>query len=112
LIQIDFDKPRNLHFDLAAVRDLEGALGGQPLGVIVQQMGQIGVNAIVLGLWAGLKHEDKSLNPTLVTRKLETYIKQGKSLKKLGVALNDALEEVGLFRNEDAEGNEQPELTT
>jgi hypothetical protein len=113
VIQIDFDKPRQLHFDLAAIRDLEAAMGGKPLASIVNDLASIGVNAIVLALWAGLKHEDRTLNPKLVERMLSTYIKNKKSLRVLARALNDGIEETGLFRNEDdepsAEGNEMPE---
>jgi len=112
MVSVDFDKPRQLKYDLDAVRDLEAGMNGQPLGSIVQQLGQIGVNAIVFSLWAGLKWEDRGLSPNLVTKRLQTYIKAGKSLKKLAEAINDALEETGLFRtDEDPEGNAQPEPT-
>lgn len=114
-ISIDFDKPRTLKFDLAAVRDLEAALGGKPLASIINDLSQLGVNALVLSLWAGLKHEDRTLNPRLVERMLTSYIEQKKSLRALGRAVNDALDETGLFRNEDeelsAEGNGIPEAT-
>ena len=87
-------------------------MGGLPLGSIVQNFMNIGITAITVALWAGLKHEDKSLSPSLVTKMLETYIANGKSLKVLGRALNDAMEETGLFKTdaeeaEQAEGNEQ-----
>jgi len=109
VIPIDFDKPRHLHFDLAAVRDLEASLNGKPLASIINDLAQLGVNALVMALWAGLKHEDRALNPKLVERMLSAYIKQKKSLRLLGRALNDALDETGMFRNEDeeSEGNEQ-----
>lgn len=82
-------------------------MGGQPLGLVVQQLSQLGVTAITMALWAGLKHEDKALTPSLVTKMLESYIAQGKSMRVLGRALNDAIEETGLFRtaDEEAEGN-------
>jgi len=109
VIQIDFDKPRHLHFDLAAVRDLEASLNGKPLASIINDLAQLGVNALVMSLWAGLKHEDRTLNPKLVERMLDRYIKDKKSLRKIGRALNDALDETGMFRNEDeeTEGNAQ-----
>lgn len=107
MVSIDFDKPRQLHFDLAAIRDLEAAMNGKPLASIVNDLASLGVTAIVLALWAGLKHEDRALNPKLVERRLETYIKDKKSLRLLGRALNDAIEETGLFRSEDDEGNAQ-----
>ena len=114
MIAIDFDKPRQLHFDLAAVRDLEATLGGKPLASIINDLSQLGVNALVMALWAGLKHEDRALNPKLVERMLSTYITNKKSLRILGRAVNDALEETGLFRNEDDEASEgnAPTATT
>jgi hypothetical protein len=115
-VSIDFDKPRQLHFDLRAIKDLEATMNGAPLGAIVQQLQQIGVTAITTALWAGLKHEDKGLSLSLVTKHLEKYIKDGRSLRKLGRAINDAIDETGLFKSdadeeEDAEGNERTAQT-
>lgn len=112
MVQIDFDKPRNLKFDLAAVRDLEANLGGKPLGSIINDLSNIGVNTIVFALWAGLKHEDPTLNPKLVERMLTKYIAQKKSLRLIGRKLNEGIEETGLFRNEDDEVEEGNEQTT
>lgn len=83
-------------------------MGGKPLASIINDLASLGVTAMVLALWAGLKHEDRTLNPKLVERMLTRYIEQKKSLRSLGRALNDAIEETGLFRSEDEpEGNEQ-----
>lgn len=84
-------------------------MNGKPLASIVNDLASLGVTALVLALWAGLKHEDRTLNPKLVERYLSTYIKDKKSLRTLGRALNDAIEETGLFRSEDevTEGNAQ-----
>ena len=99
MVQLDFDKPRLLKYDLAAIRDLEAQMNGEPLGVIVGRLANLGVNALVLALWAGLKHEDRALTPHLVTLRLETYLKAGKPLRALADGINDALEESGLFRS-------------
>jgi hypothetical protein len=108
MVQVEFDRPRLLFYDLAAIRDLEQAMNGQPLGLIVQQLANLGVNAMVVALWAGLKHEDRGLSPNLVTKRLETYLKDGKKLRHLADAVNDALEESGIFRGEaDAEDAEK-----
>ena len=112
MIDIDFDKPRKLHFDLAAIRDLEASMGGKPLASIVGDLASLGVTALVLALWAGLKHEDRTLNPKLTERMLERYIQQKKSLRTLGRALNDAIEETGMFRNEDEESEGKEQATT
>lgn len=113
MVHLEFDKSRSLFFDLAAIRDLERAMDGQPLGAIVQQLANLGINALVIALWAGLKHEDRTITPNLVTKRLETYLKDGKKLKVLADALNDALEECGIFRgSEDDEGNAPAERPT
>lgn len=116
-VSLNFDKPRELKFDLRAIKDLEANMGGMPLGTIVQQLSQVGVTAITMALWAGLKHEDKGLSPSLITKMLEEYIKKGKRLRILGRALNEAIDETGLFKTdaeeeEDAEGNGTPEPVT
>jgi hypothetical protein len=109
-VPIQFDKPRELKFDLRATKDLEAAMGGQPLGAIVLQLQQVGVTAITTALYHGLKHEDKGLSVPLVTKMLEQYITNKGSLRKLGRALSDAIYETGLFKTEaeeleDDEGN-------
>lgn len=98
MITIEFDKTRRLHFDLPAIKDLETAMGGLPLGAIVQQLEQAGVNAIVYSLWAGLKHEDAALTPNLITKMLTRHITEGRSLFPIAQGLNDAFEASGLFR--------------
>jgi hypothetical protein len=114
MVQIEFDKPRSLMFDLAAIRDLERAMDGQPLGAIVQQLAQLGVNALVIALWAGLKHEDRTLSPASVTKRLETFLKNGGKIRTLADGLNDALEESGIFAGgaEPDEGNVRAERPT
>ncbi len=118
-VVIQFDKPRELKFGLKEVKELEAPMGGQPLGAIVQHLSQIGITGITLALYVGLKHEDKGLNPTLVTKMLETYIQRGGKLKKLVTGLSDAIEETGIFgkdgddeEEEGEEGNGSPGRAT
>jgi len=98
MVTIEFDKPRQLQYDLAAIRDLERAMDGEPLGVLVGRLANLGVNALVMFLWAGLKHEDRALTPHLTQVRLETYLKAGQPIRKLADGINDALEESGLFK--------------
>jgi hypothetical protein len=103
---VDFDRRRELKFDLAAIKDLERASDGAPLGKIVTDLGQMGITSLTLALWAGLKHEDRTLTPNLVTKILEKYLADRKSLTKLLRAVNDAIDESGLFRGAEAEEDE------
>ena len=112
MVTVDFDRPRQLFYDLAAIRDLEQALGGQPLGAIVQQLSNLGVNAMVIALWAGFKHEDRACTPNLVTKRLETYLKDGKRLSVLADAISEALDECGIFKTPDDDDGDAPKKTS
>jgi hypothetical protein len=96
-VSVVFDKPRSLKFDLAAIKDLESAMNGQPLGAIVQQLGQFSVTALTLALWAGLKAEDRTLSPNLVTKMLQAYLDQGGELRVLMDAVSEGIQQSGLF---------------
>ena len=112
-VDVEFDKPRRLRFDLSAVEDFESASGGQPLGALVQSMNNLGMTTIKLALWAGLKHEDPTLTPNLVRKMLQQHIDADRPLSQLTEPLNKAILQSGLFgRNLDIpEGNGQPEAT-
>ena len=103
MVPVELDKTRHLHFDLAAMRDLELALNGRPLGAILNDLSSMGINVLVLATYHGLKHEDKALNPKLVERILQTMLKDKRNLQELYTALPKALEETGMFRTEDTD---------
>lgn len=110
--EIVLDKPRRLRFDIPAVRDLESALG-QPLGLVWQQLGQMGINALIIALWAGLKHEDKALTQNLTAKLVERHIANGGRLKPIIAAVTEAFEASDVFRSMgDEEGNAQAEPAT
>ena len=112
-VPLQFDKPRTLKFDLRAVRDLEVAMDGKPLASVILDITRLGVNATVLALWAGLKHEDKALTANLVSKHLETYLHHGGQLRDIARALDEALDETGLFKTDDGDaGNVETPTTT
>jgi hypothetical protein len=111
VVSISLDKSRQLKFDIRACRELEMQLG-KPLGVVLQDITNFSVNAIVIALWAGLKHEDKSLTPGLTEKLFTKYVNDKKSMRMLIKKLSDAMDETGLFQKEedvveDDEGNVQ-----
>ncbi len=112
--EIILDKPRRLRFDMTAMRDLEAALG-HPLGVIWQQLQQMGVSALCLTLWAGLKHEDKALTQNLTNKIVERYVANGGKLKPIITAVSEAMESSDVFKSlieDDELGNDSPEPAT
>lgn len=106
-VRITLDKPRTIKFDLATILELETKMGGVPVGAIIQQLSQASVTAIVLSLWAGLKHEDHALTPAAITAMLEGELADGKSLLPLCRALNMAFEESRVFQGT-SEPSEEP----
>lgn len=108
-VAISLDKRRELKFDIRACRELEAQLG-KPLGSVLQDITSFGVNAMVVALWAGLKHEDKALTIGLTEKLFAKYVTDKKSMRSLIKKLSDALDETGLFQKEedvieDDEGN-------
>jgi len=82
-------------------------MDGQSMGAIIRLLTNAGVTATVNALWAGLKHEDPSLSINLVTKYLETYIQEGKSIRKLAHALSTEILATGLFKSDVDELEEQ-----
>lgn len=112
-VEIEFDKPRRLRFDLSAIEDFEAANNGQPLGLLVNNLNNLGLTALKLALWAGLRHEDQALTPNLVRRMLQQHLDDGKPLSQLTEPLNKAILQSGLFgKSLDVPGNGQPEAVT
>jgi hypothetical protein len=109
-VSLSLDKRRELKFDIRACRELEAQLG-KPLGAVLQDITSFGVNAMVVALWAGLKHEDKALTIGLTEKLFSKYVTDKKSMRVLIKKLSDALDETGLFQkeedvvDEDDEGN-------
>ena len=108
-VSIALDKRRELKFDIRSCRELEAQLG-KPLGVVLQDITNFSVNAMVVALWAGLKHEDKALTIGLAEKMFSKYVSDKKSMRNLIKKLSDALDETGLFQKdddavEDDEGN-------
>jgi hypothetical protein len=93
-----------VHYGLRAVRDLENAMGGKPLASLLQDLSLVGINALIIALQHGLKHEDPTLNTNRLTTIIEAHIDAGNSLQPLYAAISKALEDTGVFRTtEDVE---------
>jgi hypothetical protein len=108
VVPIELDKPRNVKYGLASVRDLEAAMGGKPLASVLHDLSLIGINVLVIALYHGLKHEDPTLNANRVLKILEAQLEEGHSLQPVYVAVSKALESTGVFRTtEEAEAGKQ-----
>lgn len=93
------ERPRTLKFDIAAMIDLEAAMGGKSTGEIVGSLANWNFTALVLALWAGLKHEDQKLKPSSVQTMLGRYVTQpGSNLRQLRDAVRESIQTSTWYR--------------
>jgi hypothetical protein len=106
-VQIHFgDRERTLKFGLRACQELEATLGVDGMTDVGTMLSKCSTRAAVACLVAGLKHEDSSLSPNLVTKQLETYIiDEGGNFLDLCNQIWKALEDTKLFEVDKPSGN-------
>lgn len=93
------ERSRTLRFDIAAMIDLEAALGGKSTGEIVGSLAAWNFTVLVLALWAGLKHEDRKLKASSVQAMLERYVTQpGANLRQLRDAVRESIQASEWYR--------------
>lgn len=99
-VLIDLDKPRKLRFGLNAVCDLEDLIG-KPISEMFPttkadqaKMRFATIRAII---WAGLKHDDESLTPSIAGALIDDYCtKDGNDLAGVMAKVMDAFKRSGL----------------
>jgi hypothetical protein len=98
--QIAFgERFRVLKFDISAMLALEAAMDGKSTGEIVGSLANWNFTALVLALWAGLKHDDAKLKPASVQKMLERYVEQpGSNLRQLRDAVREAIESSAWYK--------------
>jgi len=102
-------KPRRLRYDFNALADVEER-AGVGIGALLSSE-RMGLNTIRLLLWAGLKHEDRSLTPEKVGDILQSLMENGMDLSVPMARVMLAVERSGLLGQgtEGDEGNDQTE---
>lgn len=92
-------RTRTLNYNIAAMIALESAMDGKSTGEIVGSLANWNFTALVLALWAGLKHEDDKLKPAKVQRYLEQYVElPGANLRQLRDDVRAAIEASSWYR--------------
>ncbi len=99
-------KPKRLRYDFNALADLE-AKAGAGIGALMSEE-RVGLNTMRLLIWAGLKHEDRTLTPEKVGDMLQTLMEGGMELSVPMAAVTKALQQSGIIAKpgDDEEGNE------
>lgn len=91
-IRIDFgNRERTLRFDIEAQLAIEGQLN-QPTQDVLFALGNLSFSALLVCLWAGLKHEDRTLDLKTTLKHLKAYeALPGANVKGLFAAVTKAL---------------------
>lgn len=105
-VNIDFEGGRRLRCDISAIQEIETNTG-KPLGQVLMDLRSMGIQTLIVALWACLKHDEASLNLNLVKKRIDKHLAAGKSLKPLFDALGKAIEGSGVFQGVDDEDEVQ-----
>lgn len=114
-IDVTFDKPRKLRFDVNALDDLERLLGGVALGEIFGLLARGSVHALKLAVWQGLRHEDRNLTADKAGKLIQEYFDKGGRMADLSDQVVDAIYASGILRRPEedapADAENPPEAT-
>ena len=103
-VLLHLDKERKLRFDINALADWE-EVTGKSLARITS--GAIGLSLMRSLLWAGLKHEDRSLTIDRVGVLLQQQIETGADLGTVAGSIQKALERSGLLGDTSAPAEDE-----
>ena len=101
-----FGKPRKLRYDVNSVADVEQLLQMGLSDLFQQRAGMLTTRGL---LWAGLKHEERTLTPEKVGAMMLGYLQEGGKLEELMALVSEAIAAAGLFPRADAVPGEEDE---
>jgi hypothetical protein len=87
-VPIQLDKTRNLRYGMKALSKVEDALG-KPLAKI--DMNNLTQRELATFIWAGLEHEDKSLDPDSVMDLIDDHSDIPTATTMLGKAIQEGM---------------------
>lgn len=109
-VEIQFDQPRRLHFNLKALRALDRVMGQVGIAKALELLRALNFETLERVIWAGLLHEEPTLAPNVVVKRLETFVDNGGDASDLFRAAYRAVNGSRVFgKPEDDAGNASPE---
>jgi hypothetical protein len=112
-VEIQFDQPRRLYFNLKALRALDRVMGEVGIQKSLELIQALNFTTLERALWAGLLHEEPHLTVANVSKRLERFIDAGGDAGDLFTATYRAINESRVFGKPGGnQGNEQPEPAT
>src|SRR5687768_15806699 len=89
-VDVEFDKPRRLFFNLRALKALDRTMGEVGIGRVMELLRALNFQTLERVLWAGLLHEEPNLTVNAVAKRLEAYTDAGRNTGDLFAAAHDA----------------------
>ena len=105
--EIMLDKPRRVRYRWQDVKELGRRLGGASLQGMLAKLGEADPETISTALLIGLRHEDPKLKVEDLDEIIDAYLRRpdGRLADLLG-AINEALQNCGLFRDRSKKAND------
>lgn len=90
-------KSRRIRYDFNAIADVEEKAAAGVVALFSED--RVGLHAMRILLWGGLKHEDKGLTIARVGSMIQEYMEAGGDLQELMDQVGQALQKSGLVGN-------------
>lgn len=104
-------RERTLRYDIAAMLALEEAMNGKPTGDVVASLQRWSFTAMVLLLWAGFRHEDKTLTQAQVRKALDAYVREpSANIRQLRKDITDAIESSAWYKQIEVRADEDDDV--
>lgn len=108
-VAIELDQPRALHFNLRALRALDRAMGEVGIAKALELLRALNFVTLERVIWAGLLHAEPTLQPMVVTKRVEAFIDRGGDASELFRAAYLAVNGSRVFGKPGDQGNGSPE---
>lgn len=115
-VSIELDQPRQLLFNMKAVKSLVQKVGDLGLVSVIERLQGMHIQTLEHAVWAGLLHQEPALSLAVVQKRIAEMDEAGKPLGQLFADTVKALSESNMFKMgkapEDNEGNVPQEQVT
>lgn len=101
-IEVEFhgdSRPRKLFFGIAEIKALQRR-AGQPLTVVMGQLGLMNVEVTEHCLYVGLQRDDAKLKPDVVTKLLQAHLAGGGDLDQVNDLITEAMKAGGVLKRD------------
>lgn len=108
LVDVDLGQPRQLFFDLRALKALDRQMGEVGIARVLELLRALNFSTLDRVIWAGLLHQEPNVTVSAVSKRIEAFVEGGGSSGPLFEAAYKAVDGSRVFGGPDR-GNAKPE---